>query len=341
MKLKGIGVVEQNFEKAIVGVVGLLLIGTLAAQFLFEPNMVTVGKGQPVPPGQAYRPVEEAAHSLLGKLDPRAADSLVPEPPRVDLLAQYQAKVRAGVAPRPRIAMLGPSVNLGDTVIAAGDRAGAPIRMASLPAPRSATVQGYAATIDPVEKMRVKELAALLPAAQPYDKQWVSVEAVLDGTALKAALEADPDGEAGPARAVPRGWIDNSIEIIGVQLERQKLSTDSMSAVFGGLSEIDPEAWGPAALVPAPPGAADLVGELIANAKSMSDIANTLSVLRSDPERIIRPEFFSTIAGTRWTPPTEARQAEALLGGKNPVDVLRDRITEQERALRAVDRRLA
>lgn len=341
MKLKGIGVVEQHFEKGIVGAIGLLLVGTLAAQFLFEPNMVSVGKGQPVPPGQAYRPVEEAAHSLLAKLDPRAGESLVPEAPRIDLLAQYQEKVKAGVAPRPRLAMLGPSINLGDTVVAGGDRAGAPIRMAALPAPGGATVQAYAATIDPMEKMRVKELAALLPTAQPYDKQWVSVEAVFDGTALKAALESDPDGEAGPARAVPRGWIDNAIEIIGVQIERQKLAADSMSAVFGGLAEIEPDAWGPASLVTAPPGTTDLVGELVANAKTMSDVAGALSMVRSDPERVVRPEFFSTIAGPRWIPPTEARQAEALLGGKNPVDVLRDRISEQERVLRTVERRLA
>ncbi|MCK6477466.1 MAG: hypothetical protein L6Q35_11605 [Phycisphaerales bacterium] len=339
MKLKGISTVEQHFEKGVVGVVGLGLVGVLAMQFLTQPNMVTVGKEQPVPPGDAYKPIERTAQGLLAKLDPAAGQSLLPEPPKANLLAQYQQQVNSGVAPRPQIAMLGRGLNLGDAAPRTGGTSDAPIALAPLPAPANPAVYAYAGTINPAEKLRIQELASLLPAAQPYDKQWVSVEASFDGTALKTALETDPDGD-GRARAVPRGWFDR-IEIVGMQLERQRLAGDSLADTISGRLDSSAEAWSEPALVPPTPGSPNLIGEMAANVKSMTDVEGVLSKVRNDPDSVLRPEFFSMIAGPSWVPPTEAQARDAKLGGKNEVDVLRDKADELERKLKAKEKQLA
>ncbi len=341
MKLKGISGIEQHFDKAIVGGVGVIFIGVLAMQFLTQPNVVTVGKSNPLPPGEAYKPVESAAQALMGKLDPAAGASLLPEEPKISLLSQYQQKIQGGVAPRAQISMLGPAINLGDVAPRTGSTSNSPIVMAPVPAPASPAVYAYAGTVDPAWVVSHKEIRSILPAAQPYDKQWVSVEATFDGTAFKAALEADPDGETGPARAVPRGWYENSVDIVGVQLERQKLSGDTMAAAING--QIDPasESWSEASLVPTIPGMVDVVGDLVVNVKSMTDLAGALSKARANTDSVLRPEFFPTIAGPQWLPPSEARQAEATLGGKNPADALQERINDQERILKAIEKRMS
>ncbi|MCC6428539.1 MAG: hypothetical protein IT435_17185 [Phycisphaerales bacterium] len=340
MKLKGISAVEQHFEKAVVGGVGLVFLGVLAMQFLTQPNMVTIGRNQPVPPGEAYRPVEEAARALQGRLDSAAGKNLIPEEPKSNLLDQYKQKIAAGVTPRTQFAMLGPAVNLGDPGASTrGSTSGAPIAMSPLPAPTSPAVYAYAATVDPMETIRNKEIKAVLPAEQPYDKQWVTVEATFDGAALKAALAADPD-DAGPARPIPNGWYDNSLEIIGVQLERQKFNRDSVSAAMNGQLDTADESWSEPTLVPPMPGTVDVVSELVTNVKSMTDLASALSRARENSDDLLRPAFYPTIAGPKWLPPTEARQLEAAAGGKNPVDVLNDSIAAEERRLAAIERQL-
>lgn len=339
MKLKGISGVEQHFEKGIVGGVGVVLIGILGMQFLVQPNLVTIGKSQPLQPGNAYQPAEASAQTLQGKLSPEAGQSLLPQEPKVSLLAQYQEKMQKGVAPRPQLAMLGPAVNLGDAAVQAGPRSDSPITLAALPAPASPSVYAYAATIDPLAVVTNTELRKVLPPQQPYDKQWVSVEATFDGTALKTALEADPDG-AGPARAVPRGWYENSIEILGVQLERQKLSGDNLSAAINGQIDAGNENWSDATLVPDLPGSTNLVGKILTNVKTMTDLAGELSAARNASIDVLRPEFFPTIAGPKWLPPSEARQADESSQGKNPIDVLNEQIKEQERQLKIVDKQM-
>jgi uncharacterized membrane protein YgcG len=345
MKLKGINKVEQHFEKAVVGGVGLALLGVLGMQFLYEPNLVQIGQGQPVPPGNAYRPVESAAQALLGKLDSTAGKALIPEEPKVSLLQAYQDKVRGGVSPRPQLAMLGPSLNLGDATTSSGPRSDSPVMVAALPAPAAPLVHAYAATLDPFEVVANKDVRAMFPkenTAQPFDKQWVTVEAVVDGTALKAALEADPDGEAGPARAIPRGWYEGQVEILGVQLERRKLSGDAISAAVNGEIDSPNESWGEPTLVKSVPGATDLVGSVSNDVKSMTDLAAEISRVRNGPgtESIIRPAFIPTIAGPKWQPPSEAKEAEAVSQGKNPIDVLREQIVVEERKLAAAEKRL-
>jgi uncharacterized membrane protein YgcG len=344
MKLKGINKVEQHFEKAVVGGVGLALLGVLGMQFLYEPNLVQIGQGQPVPPGNAYRPVESAAQALLGKLDSTAGKALIPEEPKVSLLQAYQDKVRGGVSPRPQLAMLGPSLNLGDATMSTGPRSDSPVMVAAIPATAKPLVHAYAATLDPFEVVASKEVRAMFPAGntQPFDKQWVTVEAVVDGTALKAALESDPDGEAGPARAIPRGWYEGQIEILGLQLERRKLSGDAISAAVNGEFDSPNESWSEPTLVAPVPGTQDLVGSVVTDVKSMTDLAAQISRVRNGPgaESILRPAFIPTIAGPKWQPPSEAKEAEALSQGKNPADVLRDQIATAERQLAAAEKRL-
>jgi hypothetical protein len=336
MKLKGINALEQHFDKGIVGAMGLVLVGVLGVQFLTNPNMVTVGKSQPVPPGEAFVPVEEAALALQGRLDPKAGEALVPPASTTELLAKYRDRIAQGVTPRPALASLGSAVALGEASRNAGIRTDAPIAIAPLPAPTGSVSFAYANTIDPFEVIRNDALRAVLPKEQPFDKQSVTVEAVFDGTELRKAFETDPDGD-GPARAVPRGWLDGAVEILGVQIEREQYLGDSFAVMAGAEPSGD---WGQAVIVPSMPGGTDLVSQALAEVKSLEDLSRLISDARSSLSMVQRPGFPSTIAGPKWMPPTEAVQAEATTGGKDPAEVLKAEIADLDKRIKQIERSL-
>ena len=98
MKLKGINPFEQHVDKIVLGVVALAALGVVAAQFLLDPNKVTIGKSGPVSPALAYGPVETAANELLGKV--REDKPELPPAPKTDVLTRFQTQLKSGVAPK-------------------------------------------------------------------------------------------------------------------------------------------------------------------------------------------------------------------------------------------------
>lgn len=336
MKLKGINPFEQHVEKIVLGGVGAVLLGVVAVQFLTQPNVVTVGKTQGIAPERAFDPVKTAAEDLQAKV--RATTVPLPEEPKTQLLAEFERKSKGGVAPNPRIAQLGPSVNLGGAVEAApGATQSGQFGMAALPAPTQPVAMSFASTIDPVEIAQNPDLKPLVPAEQPFDKRAVTVEARFDGTALKAALAADPDGPDGPLTPLPLNWWKDSVEVLGVQLERETLNPSAGQVASASSTGAPADEWISSTVVPAMPGRPDLVGEFGKRVKSLSDVQAMLSYARERGADVLRPAYYPTIAGPAWVEPTVAATKDETGNKLSPTQVLDRKIDDVKRRLRAMD----
>ena len=307
MKLKGVSTFEQYVEKIVLAVVSVVLLGVIAVQALVQPNRIKVGSNPPVPPGQAYYAVQEKANAVKGKI----SDTMPPGRPEVSpqpLAEKFQEQFRAPVAPNEgRIAMGAPLTVTGAEVTAmqAGGSI-APIAPLAVPAPVAPAAYAGWQTLDPLEVASSPELQKLVGTEQPFDKASVTVEATFDGTALRRALLTDPDGDAGPTRAVPSQWW-SQLAVFGVRLEREELT---------GTGE-----WTGLTQVAAPPGRLDLAGDLGKQALSAADIEEWVRQAEQYSEEVRRPEFYGVLAGRPWMPPVEAMQ---FGGGARPAEVDRD-----------------
>lgn len=328
MKLKGVGTFEQYVEKALVGVVAVVLLAVVAMAFLTQPNQISLGRpAKEYPPGEAYTPVEEAARELARKL---AAES--PKPPDVPELTLV-SRLGKGFGADPGLhavrAPMGPEVRIKgmDTL---RPLAAAQYALPSVPAPAAPAVHAFRSTIDPREQIRNAGLAKLLPREQPFDKAAVSIEAKFDGLALRAALEADPDGP-GPVEPLPIGWVrdtlnqgNDPVQVLAVEVERETVrradgsTPDKAEAViFSGM-----------------PGRPGILGEWETQVKSLGDAGALIEQARFLSPEIVSPAYYPTIAGPAWTPPSEVVDvADAEAKGR--------RIDQLQRDLARVEGRLA
>jgi len=292
MKLKGINPAEQHVEKIVLGVVAAVLLLVLTMQFAFAPPGVTVGNQQ-VPPDRALEPVLDEARRNLAAMNN-------PEPSLPDVSAQalapaFQSAISAPTVPEQRIAALGPSQSLGAIDLDVSGIGGM-YAMPSLPQPTAPMASAFRGTVHPSEWAASEALRELLGDEQPFDLGVVSVQAFLNGQDVRRALLSDPDGDAGPLRAIPPSWWRPGFEILGVQLERERRLSDG--------------SWGETTLVSGMPGRPDLVAESAQtaglDAVALLELARFAS---SEAEQITKPDFYRTIAGERWQPPASNLQS--------------------------------
>lgn len=332
MKLKGINPFEQHVEKLVVGVAGAAALGVVALQFLYQPNMVQVGKGQPVRPAEAFAPVEAAAEALQGKLN--STVSSFPEVPKMALVDRLSAGFAASGGPKPRAIALGnpPTVTIDASTQVASDTFGLP----AIPGTTGVVAASFQSTINPLEQVRNPDLAALLPAQQPFDKAAVSVEATFSGIALRDALAADPDGE-GPLSPVPTSWwrdpLDRGndlIEIIGIEMERQTIQ--NADGTSGGNKTVVVSG------MPGRPSTLKLWRETVVAA---GDVGPMLEQIWSSTEDIQRPEYYSTIAGPAWIPPSEVEDPAAELSKERTIENAQKTLATEQEKLKDLEERIA
>lgn len=322
MKLKGISFWEQNVEKIFLGVVGVGVLGALGYQYVLQNTAVQVGKDT-VPPEKSLEPVAKAARELKGKLE--ATNPKLPEIPQVNLADKFTQMVAGGVTPIKEFPAFGrvARIKTDGVIESKGDRLFAEV---AIPAPGNVIAHAFRSTVSPFELARHPEVKDVLPAEQPFDKASASVEASFDGAALKAAFQADPDGN-GPVEALlPSWWRDT--EIIGIEMERQLEGSDG--------------SWGEPTPVAAMPGRVDLLGEVKKKVKTTADLPVILAVARSAPDEVQRPPYYSTIAGVDWKPPAELAEAgPAAEAPKDERGRLVARITDLENRARKVQDQIA
>ncbi len=328
MKLKGINPLEQNADKIVLGVAGLAVVGAGALAFLAPGNTVKVGNQANLPLQAAFDPVEKAAEELQRNLD--AAEPRKPELPTFDLTSKVRLgtslPIKYPLGADRRLAM-GASPDIGKANVG-GLQAAAAFGVPVVPRPTQAIASTFSSTISPVEILRNPALAKFVPEVQPFDKAAVSMEASFDGAALRASLEADPDGD-GPLEAMPLGWWregagGDQVEIVAVEWQRETV----MNA--DGTTPTSPEII---AITP-PPGFEDWMGMWNDSVKSLGDMPPAVERWRASREFVQRPAYYQTIAGPAWKRPSEAPVAGADRGNEARIRSLR---TQLDRTLRDLD----
>lgn len=320
MKLKGINVLEQHCEKIVVGVIGVGLVGVLGWQLL-DQTKIKVGKGDPVPIQNAFQPVESAATKLISEMEQQ--NPTFPTSPDVTPLSGFSQSLASGVSPAGTLPAMGHAFALGGGSVApTGD---ALYTTAVVPAPTKIFAASFRGTIDPMETVSTKELGAFLPKEQPFDKAAATIEAVFDGKALRASLEADPDG-TGPISALPIDWWLDKVEIINVVVEREERSSSGD--------------WGNKTTLAALPGRLDFMKTWDEKVKVGGDAINAVETAKAKADEIQRPEFYHMIVG-EWASASILTQREGSNANPAEMGMLRDKINELDKKLKDKEQELS
>ncbi|MBU6413952.1 MAG: hypothetical protein KGS45_10805 [Planctomycetes bacterium] len=321
MKVKGISGFEQHVEKLAVGGAAVLLVGVGAWQFLV-PSTVKVGNKE-VPPNQVLIPIADAARRVKDNVDNPSPK--LPDAPTVALSEAFKKKLAAGVAPRTRIPELGSVLSLegkGDANVA-----DAIFALPLVPSPGVPVAHAFWCTVDPIEVVQdeKKEVAAILPTQQPFDKAAVSVEATFNGAALRQILDSDPDG-SGPLQSIRRGWWQDRTYIIGVEMEREELSSSG--------------SWGDSKVMSSIPGRSNPIQFFSDKIKNPGDAISALTEVAQLGEQAYRTPFYETITGTpQWVEPALAAGDQEDPGAADSAKILRDR-AEIERSIERIEKQL-
>lgn len=292
MKLKGINPVEQHVEKIVLGVVALVLLGVLTLQFAIPPKGVMVDN-QEVPPEKALDPVLAQARRMLAKMnDPEPS---LPDVSQQDIISLYTSKVTQATVPSERFAALGPGMNLGS--LEATDVAGSGVyALPSLPEPTGVMAAAYRGSVHPSEWAASKALRERLGEEQPFDLGAVTVQAFIDGSQIRSALLNDADGDDGATRPLPPSWWRSGFEVLGVQLERERMLSDG--------------SWGERTIVEGMPGRVDVLAELEdLKTHDPLTVVEMTRLAAQEMDQITKPMFYRTVAGERWKPPAAALNA--------------------------------
>jgi len=328
MKPKGIGFLEQHAEKLVFGVFLAVFLVVILLQFL-APARVTVA-GEERAPSAAPDIIERQAQRVRGAIDD-AAERQVPTVVTPGYADQLASKLRGEIVEPSYLRALagGKDPAQGGPTIAQNNDDDTPDQSISyivpeIPAPDSAIAQIYGGAIDPLAVAQRPELKPLLPAEQPYDKHFVSVEAVLDTTPLREQVAAVPDAEnLAPLTREMR----STLELVGVSLIRQRLGSAGN--------------WEEQTVIATLPGRFNLE-QTLGDDPSPADSERILQAEASQRNQIRRTPHFPILMGETWLRP--ARKA-ALSADLDPdlraeVDRLVRRIRSLDGAIARLERRL-
>ncbi|MEO1130183.1 MAG: hypothetical protein AAFX05_10830, partial [Planctomycetota bacterium] len=294
MKLKGISVVEQHVEKIVLLVFALLAIGIFILQFdiIGSGNEIEIpGRGS-VAPGRADDLVRQEAEAVEDRLNRSDDLESPPEiPPIRELIVDA---IRAGQPPEDALALAptwGEDTFTPDAVPDV-DRPGQRYVEIAPPAPADVAVHTFGGSIDPFEPAETPELLAMLPPEQPYDLRATTVQATFDAAAFREQLSSSPDPSV---RALPRPWYLDRVELLDVELLRQR--------------QMDDGTWGATEVVPALPGRFTFRDRL-ASELTTRDLTDMLREEADAREEIRRPNFYRMIAGEPWVWPALAMERQ-------------------------------
>jgi hypothetical protein len=324
MAVKRINPLEQHVEKIVLGVAGASLLGILAWQFVGPRPTVTVEKDA-VPMDLAYGRVQQAANKL--RADMTSENPPLPAAPKDGgLLAEFKSKYQGPLLPADLRVVRGfGGSGTGPAVVEnnGGTSADGPVHVPAVPAPGEVVAHAFMAIVDKGEAEGVPELTKRLPKAEPFDIPAVSIQASLDGTALKGAFEVDPDGQ-GPIRAVPRNWWETSTAVLRVEVTREEQQPDG--------------SWSGSTVLPTLPGRYDLSDRLKAGIRPGEQALQTVTDAITHEEQILRPDWYArpTLGGLEigeeWRQPVLA--AAGGDEGSRTVAMIRAELADKERGLR-------
>ena len=318
MKLKGISTIEQHVEKIVLGVFGLFALAMLVMQFdIFgDPNAIDIGQGRRVSPENATETVREMARSVGSKLNAQTTPDLPELPP----LQSLYASIAGESVPATTLALAAPYGSSGEST------ATEPVRIdgdqlvfeIDPPAPTDVVVNVYEGTIDPFEVLYFPALASHLPAAQPFDKRFVSIQGTFDAAALLAQVR---DG-AGDRSPLPTAWWQGVVELLDVEIERRRLGSDGQWE--------DPET---VASLPGRPSLRTMVRD---ETLAPRELRTLIDAERRDREQLRRPRFYNMISGQAWMWPSRARELNRVEPEPDELGLLRNQLGSVDRQLKTV-----
>ncbi len=330
MKLKGISVFEQHVEKIFAGIIFVALLAILAWQFLAGPATVTVNKAQ-VPLNGAWSAVAEEARRVQSRLNANQPPDGEGGSAAIEQIVSFNDKFRGPVTPSRQLAVaIGDKASLGAV---GGEIATTitPLGELTVPAPAAPYGSSHLTLISPAEAMGKPEVAAILPAAMPFDKAGVTVETTFSGIELQDALTLDPDGVEGPARPMPRHWWDGAIQIVDAELQREELGANGQ---WIGLTTIAPL-----------PGRFSLREDLAESFDGAAQLKERARMATVHAELIRRPQYYASAMGEKWTTPAERREADdrlvAQAGVADEASRVRRQVESRREDLQRVQQELA
>jgi hypothetical protein len=323
MKLKGIKPIEQHFEKLIVVVLAAMFMLVLAMQFVVQPNKIEVGKPRAeVRPGSAYTPIEKRASRLLAEMT--RPDPALPEVKTVDIASDFRQSLTGGVAPREVLALgiPGRRIEGGENIDIGRIAQSSGMKYAPLvpPAPTKLVVGSVLNTLSPLDVQNIEGLADFMPAQQPFDKNVVTVEGVVDGTAIRALLSDDADvtDDVIPFR---RNWWRNKVQILSVRLEREELTETGE--------------WTNLQVVPTLPGSISVIEDIDDNVRSTSalEALAASAAKKRVKDLVLQPPYYRAMAGQEWKPPVDLAEDLANNVDQVKIDEFTSRLARAEKKL--------
>ena len=323
MKIKGISPIEQHVEKLVLIIFALFAMAMFVLQFnIFgDPNAVQIDPNRKVSPAQAVEAISDMARRKEGEID-AIAGAEVPTPPGP--LDRFNEAARTpAVPPAFTTVALFPgatgSTTIDPTDVPHDGAIAESVLEIAIPGPTAPFARAFGATINPLVPASQPEFTAILPADQPLDIRAVSIQATFPAAELRAALAEIPEQET--IRSLPLSWWVDQVEILDVEVARDRLGTDG--------SVVDTE------ILPPVPGVASLRARIFAADVAPRDLPAILADERSNRAAIRRAPFPDSIAGAPWIWPALAAERDAADPNRVAVQRLVD---ERRRVLTEIER---
>ncbi len=296
MKTKGISFFEQNVEKIVLGVSGVVFVSVLVWQLF--PTTVKVD-GKSVALGDLDREIATKTDMLKRKLDtentPLAEQLKGKLPPSIDGAA-FEALASSRALGSDGLPQIEPRLAKG-RIEPVGGADSAIYHVPVFAAANMGTTVQFDDTVDVTflqQNPKAKELPAFVGAS--LDVSWLVPNATIDAKAMFAELAKEQP------KAIPTPWYRNNLFLVDVVFERQEVLADGTA--------------GATAQVEILPGAFTLRQEILRdpNAALRDGVWESLANI-STQRSILQPEFIPTKRGnfsaaTLLSDPEEVQESE-------------------------------
>ncbi len=229
MSSKQPNVLERHCEKVLAVSFAVILVGVIVWQLIFFEMRVKVGSDS-VPLQQLNEKLAQKETDLSRKLGASGDSPLeLPQAKQVSSIELFETGRSKPISPGSELKPTEPSFGklLTGGTVANSQWFYEPTFAA--PQMRGAVVSTDAIDLNAVDaevKTQSSAFFAQFVPPAPTDVTWVTPFAIIDPTALRAELER-ADRSQRPAReAIPRPWFSDSLFIVDVVFERQRLGSD-------------------------------------------------------------------------------------------------------------------
>ena len=224
MRMKSTPIWEQHIEKAVFGVLLLLLLAVLVMQFIGSPNDVDVrvsGTSKTLAPGELNGALITSAELIQN----RQRDTAPPmaEPPSIETIRLISPEVETMISGElmadgsiPRGAPV-----LASSLLTSGSSSSEPFYQPVPPSLEMMSVQAFLDEVTSEVASEYQELDRKLESGS-NEITWLTPVATIDMSSSRSEFEEAPTGRV----AAPPHWRNDMFMIVDVQFERQELGAD-------------------------------------------------------------------------------------------------------------------